>query len=85
MGPSTVPVACMPCEGRLVSGAVPSPGLPSSGASRRGSTARVSRLRLVRAWGPSTGPIACARPCGPALRAVGVAEGRLRGGHRSPS
>ena len=25
MGPSTVPVACMPCEGRLVSGAVPPP------------------------------------------------------------
>ena len=35
-------------------GAVPSP------AGSRGSATRVSRVRLVRAWGPSTGPAACA-------------------------
>ena len=38
----------------------PSLGCPSSGAGSQGSAARVSRVRLVRAWGPSTGPIACA-------------------------
>ena len=127
----------------------PSPGRPSSGAGSQGSASRVSRVRLVRVWGPSTGPTACAlvgrrcslwgwrkgvpggvpstvvrgawcqalslprppvlwsgqpgfrdpcvpgsvdagvwtqhrphsvRPCGPALLAVGVVEGRPRGG-----
>ena len=127
----------------------PPPGRPSSGAGSRGSATRVSRMRSVRAWGPSTGLTACAlagqrgslwgwrkgvpsggafhhcegrlvsgavlplatrplegtawvrdpcvpgavsagvgtqhqphgvRPCGPALLAVGVAEGRPRGG-----
>ena len=127
--------------------------LSLSGAGSRGSTTRVSRVRLVWAWGPSTGPTAyalvgerCAlwgwrkgvpggdafrrcegrlrsdayppptarpsggqpgfrdpcvpgavgagvgtlhcphsvRPPGLALRAVGVAEGRPRGGRRSP-
>ena len=38
----------------------PSRGRPSSGAGSRGSATRVSRLRSVRAWGPSTGPTACA-------------------------
>ena len=38
----------------------PSPGHPSSGAGNRGSATRVSRARSVRAWGPSTGPTACA-------------------------
>ena len=38
----------------------PSPGRPSSGASSQGSASRVSRVRSVRAWGPSTGPTACA-------------------------
>ena len=38
----------------------PSPGRPSSGAGSQGSATRVSRLRSVRAWGPSTGPTACA-------------------------
>ena len=38
----------------------PSPGRPSSGAGSRGSATRVSRVRSVRAWGPSTGPTACA-------------------------
>ena len=44
----------------------PSPGRPSSGAGSRGSATRVSRVRSVRAWGPSTRPTACAlagRPC----------------------
>ena len=48
------------CEGRLVSGAVPSPGRPSSGAGSQGSATRVSRVRSMRACGPSTGPTACA-------------------------
>ena len=38
----------------------PSPGRPSCGAGSQGSATRVSRVRLVRAWGPSTGPTACA-------------------------
>ena len=38
----------------------PSPGRPSSGAGSQGSASRVSRVRSVRAWGPSTGPTACA-------------------------
>ena len=36
------------------------PGRPSSGAGSRGTATRVSRVRSVRAWGPSTGPRACA-------------------------
>ena len=35
-------------------------GRPSSGAGSRGSATRVSRVRLVRAWGPCTGLTACA-------------------------
>ena len=38
----------------------PSPGRPSSVAGSQGSASRVSRVRSVRAWGPSTGPTACA-------------------------
>ena len=38
----------------------PSPGRPSSGAGSQGSASRVSRVRSVRACGPSTGPTACA-------------------------
>ena len=38
----------------------PSPSRPSSGAGSRGSVSRVSGVRSVRAWGPSTGPTACA-------------------------
>ena len=38
----------------------PSSGRPSSGAGSQGSATRVSRMRSVRAWGPSTGPTACA-------------------------
>ena len=38
----------------------PAGGDGSSGAGSRGSVSRVSRMRSVRAWGPSTGPTACA-------------------------
>ena len=132
----------------------PSPGRSSSGACSQGSATRVSRVRSMRACGPSTSPTACAlagrrcslwgwrkgvpgggapstvvrgawcqalslprppvlrsmqpgfrdprvpgavgagvgtqhrphsvRPCGPALLAVGVAEGRPRGGCLPP-
>ena len=58
----------------------PSPDCPSSGAGGQGSATRVSRVRSVRVWGPSTGPTACAL----ALLAVGVAEGRPRGGCLPP-
>ena len=37
----------------------PSPGRPSSGAGSMGSATRVSRVRSVRAWGPSTCSTAC--------------------------
>ena len=36
------------------------PGRPSSGAGSRGPASRVSRVRSMRACGPSTGPTACA-------------------------
>ena len=38
----------------------PPPGRPSSGLGSLGSATRVSRVRSMRAWGPSTGPTACA-------------------------
>ena len=38
----------------------PSPCRPSSGAGGWGPATRVTRVRSVRAWGPSTGPTACA-------------------------
>ena len=38
----------------------PSPVRPSSGAGSQGSATRVSRVRSMRACGPSTGPTACA-------------------------
>ena len=73
----------------------PPPGRPSSGAGSRGSATRVSRVRLVRAWGPSTGPTACAlagRRCAlwgwrkgvPGGGAFRRCEGRLRSGAPPP-
>ena len=70
-------------------------GRPFSVAGSRGSATRVSRLRLVRAWGPSTGPKACAlagRRCAlggwregvPAGGALHRCEGRLRSGAPPP-
>ena len=67
----------------------PSPCRPSSGSGRRGPAIRVSRVRSVRAWGPSTGPTACAlggRRCSlwggrrgvPGGAAFHRCEGRLR-------
>ena len=38
----------------------PSPGRPSSGAGSQGPASRVSRVRSMRACGPSTSPTACA-------------------------
>ena len=38
----------------------PPPGRPSSGVGSLGSATRVSRVQSMRAWGPSTGPTACA-------------------------
>ena len=38
----------------------PFPDRPSSGAGSRGSATRVFRVQSVQAWGPSTGPTACA-------------------------
>ena len=38
----------------------PSPGRPSSRAGSQGPASRVSRVRSMRACGPSTGPTACA-------------------------
>ena len=75
-------VACHCCEGRLVSGAVPPPtarplgraaGVPQPVCSGCGRCGRGPQHRFHRV-----------RPCGPALLAVGVAEGRPRGG-RLPS
>ena len=115
-GPSTVPLACMPCWGCVPRGwwgAVPggaglpplsgesgvrrcrSPGRLSSGAGSRGSATRVSRVRSVRAWGPSTGPTArvlAGRRCSLWKWRSGVPrrvpfrrfEGRLRSGAPPP-
>ena len=73
----------------------PSPGCPYCAAGSRSSATRVSRLRSVRAWGPSTGPTACAlvgRRCllwgwrkgVPGRGAFHRCEGRLRSGAVPP-
>ena len=73
----------------------PSPCRPSSGAGGRGPATRVSRVRSVQAWGPSTGPTACAlagRRCSqwgwrkgvPGGGAFHHCEGRLRSGAPPP-
>ena len=59
-GPSPGGMACHCCEGRPGVRRCSSPGRPSSGAGSQGSATRVSRMRWTRAWGPSTGPTACA-------------------------
>ena len=93
-GPGTVPSACMPfgsCVPRGWWGAAPgegvachrcegpSPSRPPSGAGSRGSATRVSQVRSVVGVGTQHRPHSV-RPCGPALLAVGLAEGRPRGG-----
>ena len=56
-----IPGGCLPpLRGASGVRRCPSPGRPSSGAGSRGSASRVSRVQSVRAWGPSTGPTACA-------------------------
>ena len=62
----------------------PSPGRPSSGAGSQGSATRVSRVWSMRTCGPAQHRPHSVRPCGPALLAVGVAEGRPRGGCLPP-
>ena len=73
----------------------PSPDRPSSGAGSQGSATRVSRVRSMRACGPSTGPTACAlasRRCSLWGRRKGVpgggafhrCEGRLVSGAVPP-
>ena len=74
----------------------PSPSRPSSGAGSRGSATRVSRVRSLRAWGPSTGHTACAlagRRCSlwgwrkgfpGGGRLPPLCEGRLRSGAVPP-
>ena len=73
----------------------PSPGRPSSGAGSPGSATRVSRVRSVRAWGPSNGPKACVLACRrcslwgwrkgvPGGGAFHRCEGRLRSGAVPP-
>ena len=57
----------------------PSPGRPPSGVGSRGSATRLSRVRSVRAWGPSTGPTACAL-AGRRCSLWGWREGVLGGG-----
>ena len=66
------------CEGRLVSGAVPPPA-----ARPLERAARVPRPVCPGAVGAGVGTQQrphSVRPCGPALLAVGVVEGRPRGG-----
>ena len=76
-------------------GRCPPPGRLSSGAGSQGSATRASRVRSVRAWGPSSGPTACAlagRRCSLWGRRKGVpgggafhcCEGRLRSGTVPP-
>ena len=73
----------------------PSPGRPSSGAGSRGSVTRVSPVLSAQAWGPSTGPTACAlagrrfslwgwRKGVPGRGAFHHCEGRLRSGAAPP-
>ena len=55
------------------------PGRPSSGAGSQGSATRVSRVRSMRACGPSTGPTACA-PAGRRCSLWGWRKGVPGGG-----
>ena len=83
------------CEGRLVTGTLPFPAARPWGGQPR-PAARVSRAWVVWAWGPSTGPTACAlasRHCAlwgwregvPKGGASRRCEGRLRLGARPPT
>ena len=84
-----------PLRGASVVRRCPSPCRPSSGAGGDGPATCVSRVRSMRAWGPSTGPTACAlsgRRCSvwgwrkgvPGGCAFHRCEGRLRSGAPPP-
>ena len=82
-GPSPGGVACHLCEGRPVSGAVlPRPPVLWSG--QPGFRDPCVPGEVGAGVGTQHGPHSV-RPCGPALLAVGVAEGRPRGGCLPPS
>ena len=59
-GPSPGGVACHRCEGRLVSGAVPPPAARPLERAARVQRPVCSGCSRYGAWGPSTGPTACA-------------------------
>ena len=81
-GPFPGGLACHRCEGRLVSGAVPPPA--ARPLERAAWVPRPVCLGCGRCGrGIQHGPHSV-RPCGPALLAVGVAEGRPRGGCLPP-
>ena len=81
-GPSPREVACHRCEGRLVSGAVPPPAARLLGG-QPGFRDPCVPGAVVAGVGTQHRPHS-AHSYGPALRTVGVAEGRPRGGCRSP-
>ena len=94
-GPSPGGLACHRCEGRLVSCAVPPPAARPLERASGVSANCVSRVRSLRAWGPSTGPTMCAlagRRCSlwgwrkgvPGGGAFHHCEGRLRSGAVPP-
>ena len=99
-GPSTVPLACMPCGGLRPAGVVradpwegglpslrgtsgvlrsPSPGRPSLGTGGQDPLPVCPGHAWCGPWGTQHGPHSV-RSCEPALRALGVAGGRPRGG-----
>ena len=78
-GPSPGGVACHRCEGRLVSGALSLPRPPVLWGGQPGFRDPCV-LGAVGAGVGTQHPPHSVRPCGPALLAVGVAEGRPRGG-----
>ena len=77
-GPSPGGLACHRCEGRLVSGAVPTPAAPPLGRAAgvpQPVCPGCSRCGRGTQHRPHS-----VRPCRRALLAVGLAEGRSRGG-----
>ena len=83
-GPFLGGVACHRCEGRLVSGAVPPPWPPVLWSGQPGIRDPSVPGAVSAGVGTKHRPHNV-RPCGPALLAVGVAEGRPRGGCFTPS
>ena len=81
--PSPGGVACHRCEVRLVSGAVPPPTTPPIWGGRPGYRDPCVPGAVGAGVGTQHRPHSV-RPCGPALLAVWVAEGRPRGGCLPP-